>query len=81
MDRMDPLDAAMMTAELVSNPMHVARVLILSPPADAGPAMSTTCTGRRSPQTIRSIRGFADTRIVAVDTGGMWVWRELTTST
>jgi len=28
----------MMTAELVSNPMHVGTVLMLSPPADAGPA-------------------------------------------
>ena len=38
MTPLDPLDAAMMTAELVSNPMHVGTVLMLSPPADAGPA-------------------------------------------
>ena len=37
MNPLDPLDAAMMTAELVSSPMHVGAVLILSPPADAGP--------------------------------------------
>ena len=37
MNPLDPLDAAMMTAELVSNPMHVGAVLILSPPDDAGP--------------------------------------------
>ena len=76
MNPLDPLDAAMMTAELVSNPMHVGAVLILSPPADAGPDYvdelyrealagndSVDPRLRRYPH-----RG--------VDTGGMWVWRD-----
>jgi len=37
MERMDPLDAVMVTAEQMSQPMHVAAVLILSPPDGAGP--------------------------------------------
>lgn len=74
---MDPLDAAMMTAELVSNPMHVGAVLILSPPKDAGPDYidglhREALAGndaidprlRRYPH-----RG--------VETGGMWVWRDM----
>ena len=79
MKPLDPLDAAMMTAELVSNPMHVGAVLILSPPNDAGPdyvdeLYRAALTGndpidprlRRYPH-----RG--------VDTGGAWVWRDLNT--
>lgn len=76
MNPMDPLDAAMMTAELVSNPMHVGAVLILEPPKDAGReyvdelyrdavagSYSIDPRLRRYPH-----RG--------VDTGGIWVWRE-----
>lgn len=37
MNVLSPLDAAMMTAELLSSPMHVGVVLILSPPPGAGP--------------------------------------------
>ena len=37
MDPLDPLDAAMVTAEPMSQPLHVAAVLILSPPDNAGP--------------------------------------------
>ncbi|GAB3026331.1 wax ester/triacylglycerol synthase family O-acyltransferase [Mycobacterium bourgelatii] len=78
MEPLDPLDAAMMTAELISNPMHVGALLILSPPPDAGPdyvdelyAAATKCESvdprlRRYPH-----RG--------LDTGGIWVWREVDT--
>jgi hypothetical protein len=58
---MNPLDAAMMTAELLFNPLHVGAVLILSAPKDAGP----DCIAGRSPRTIRLTRGFADIRIAA----------------
>ena len=37
MDRMDPLDSVMLTVEPMSQPQHVAALLILSPPDDAGP--------------------------------------------
>ena len=76
MNPLDPLDAAMMTAELVSSPMHVGAVLILSPPADAGPdyvdnLYREALTGNESvdPRLRRCPhRG--------VDTGGVWVWRD-----
>ena len=76
MNPLDPLDAAMMTAELVSSPMHVGAVLILSPPEDAGPdyvddLYREALTGNDSvdPRLRRyPHRG--------VDTGGMWVWRD-----
>ena len=37
MDWLDPLDTAMMAADVVSNPLNIGAVLILSPPPDAGP--------------------------------------------
>ena len=75
MDRMDPLDAAMVTAEALT-PMHVAAVLILSPPDDAGPGYvdylyreALAATGPIDPRLRRyPHRG--------VDTGGVWVWRD-----
>ena len=77
MNPLDPLDAAMMTAEWVSNPMHVGAVLILSPPDDAGPDYvddlhRETLAGNDS----------IDPRLCkyphrGVDTGGMWVWRHM----
>jgi diacylglycerol O-acyltransferase len=79
MHPLDPLDAAMMTAELVSSPMHVGAVLILSPPADAGPDYvdaihRDTLAGNDS----------IDPRLRrypyhGVDTGGIWVWRDTDT--
>jgi diacylglycerol O-acyltransferase / wax synthase len=76
MNPLDPLDLAMMTAELLSNPLHMGAVLILSAPANAGPdyvdqlyreALTTDdpvdSRLRRYPR-----RG--------VDTGGLWVWRD-----
>ncbi len=38
MNPVEPLDAAMLTAELLSDPLHVAALLILAPPAAAGAA-------------------------------------------
>ncbi len=76
MHPLDPLDAAMMAAELVSNPMHAGVVLIMSPPAQAGPAYvddlyRETLAGNAS----------IDPRLrryphCGVDTAGIWVWRE-----
>ncbi len=79
MNALDALDAAMMTAELVSNPMHVGAVLILAPSADAGPGYvdelySAALAGSES----------IDPRLrryphCGVDTGGVWVWRDMNT--
>ncbi|MEB3981561.1 wax ester/triacylglycerol synthase family O-acyltransferase [Mycobacterium sp. 663a-19] len=76
---MDPLDAAMMTAELVASPMHVGAVLILSPPADAGPDFvdnlhRAALAGNDSIDP--RLRRYAHR---GMDTGGMWVWRDMDT--
>ncbi len=79
MNSMDPLDAAMMTAEFVSNPMHVGVVLILSPPEDAGPEYvdelyreALAASDPIDPRLRRHPH-------LGVDTGGMWVWRDMET--
>ncbi len=76
MNLLDPLDAAMMTAELVSNPMHVGAVLVLSPPGDAGPdyvnALHRETLAGNDPIDPR-LRRYPHR---GVDTGGMWVWRD-----
>ncbi len=76
---LDPLDAAMMAAELVSNPMHAGAVLVLSPPQDAGPDYvdelyreALAGTDSIDPRLRRYPHH-------GVDTGGMWVWRDMDT--
>ncbi|MCV7199352.1 wax ester/triacylglycerol synthase family O-acyltransferase [Mycobacterium angelicum] len=77
MNPLDPLDAAMMTAELVSSPMHVGAVLVLSPPADAGPNYVdelyswTLDAGDSIDPRLRRYPHHG------VDTGGLWVWRDV----
>lgn len=76
MDWLDPLDAAMMTAEVLSRPLNIGAVLILSPPAHAGPGYvdelhREALAGRDSldPRLRRyPHRG--------METGGGWIWRE-----
>jgi len=76
MKPLDPLDAAMMTAELVSNPMHVGAVLILSPPQGAGKRyvdkLHREALAGNHPIDPR-LRRYPHR---GIDTGGMWVWRE-----
>ncbi|WP_244603856.1 wax ester/triacylglycerol synthase family O-acyltransferase, partial [Mycobacterium attenuatum] len=76
MNPLDPLDAAMMTAELVSNPMHVGAVLILSPPPGAGRDYVDELY-----RETQAGNDAIDPRLrryphQGVDTGGMWVWRD-----
>jgi len=76
MKTLDPLDAAMMTAELISNPMHVGAVLILSPPADAGADYA-----EKLHSAALAGNGPIDPRLRryphwGADTGGIWVWRD-----
>jgi diacylglycerol O-acyltransferase len=76
MDRMDPLDSVMLTVEPMSQPQHVAALLILSPPDDAGPdyvdelyKAALASTDPIDPRLRRyPHRG--------MDTGGIWVWRD-----
>ena len=73
---MGPLDAAMMTAEVLSNPLHVAALLILAPPGDAGPGYvdelyrdGLAAADMLDPRLRRHPHH-------GLDTGGIWVWRE-----
>ncbi len=79
MNPLDPLDAAMLTAELVSNPMHVGVVLILSPPKDAGPdyvdELYREALAGNDPIDAR-LRRYPHS---GIDTGGIWVWRDMDT--
>jgi WS/DGAT/MGAT family acyltransferase len=76
MKPLDPLDAAMMTAELVSNPMHVGAVLILSPPRGAGKhyvdKLHREALAGMVPIDPR-LRRYPHR---GMDTGGLWMWRE-----
>ncbi len=73
---LDPLDVAMMAAELVASPMHVGAVLILSPPEDAGPdyvdELYREAFAGNYPIDPR-LRRYPHH---GADTGGVWVWRD-----
>lgn len=79
MDLLSPLDAAMITGELLSSPMHVGVVLILAPPADAGTDYvdSVHASALTGVEPIdRRLRRYPHR---GVETGGIWVWREVDT--
>jgi WS/DGAT/MGAT family acyltransferase len=78
MEMLDPLDAMLLTAELISSPMHVAVALIMSPPEGmTGAAFVDEMyqQGLTAPDPVdprlrrRPHRG--------VETGGLWVWRDV----
>ena len=76
MKPLDPLDAVMMTAELVSNPMHVGAVLILSPPRGAGKHYVDKLQREALAGTIPIDPRLRRYPHRGMDTGGLWVWRE-----
>lgn len=76
MDWLDPLDTAMMAAEVLTNPMNVGALLILRPPADAGPAFADDI--HRAALTahdpvVAQLRRYPHR---GVQTAGCWVWRQ-----
>lgn len=76
MQWLDPLDAAMMTAEVLDRPLNIGAVLILSPPAEAGSSYiddlhRDALSGRQAPDP--RLRRYPHR---GVETGGGWVWRE-----
>ncbi|MEZ5132633.1 MAG: wax ester/triacylglycerol synthase family O-acyltransferase [Mycobacterium sp.] len=79
MDSLDPLESLMLTAELVSSPMHVAVLMILSPPAGEDPETYPRRLYEESLEASVEI----DPRLrrmphSGVDTGFGWVWRDVT---
>ena len=75
MDPLEPLDAAMITAELLSDPLHTAALLILSPPADAGPGYVDELYQEALTDTAELDPRFRRHPHVGIDTAGLWVWR------
>ena len=79
MDLLDPLDSLMLTAELISSPMHIAALMILRPPPGCDP---TAYVNELFDQTLTAAVD-VDRRLRRVphrgiDTGFMWVWRDIT---
>jgi len=75
MDPLEPLDAAMITAELLSDPLHVAALLILSPPADAGPGYVEELYQEALTDTAELDPRFRRHPHVASTPPVSWVWR------
>lgn len=65
MNPLEPLDVAMLTAELLSSPLHVGPCSSCRHRLTRGQTTSTSCIERRSPATNRSTYGFADIRTAA----------------
>ncbi|MGI9123422.1 MAG: wax ester/triacylglycerol synthase family O-acyltransferase [Mycobacterium sp.] len=78
MDMLDPLDSLMLTAELVSSPMHVAALMVMRPPpgedADGYVKAIYEETLTAAVDVDRRLRRVPHT---GVDTGFMWVWRDI----
>ena len=78
MDLLDPLDSLMLTAELISSPMHVAALMILRPPPGCDPANYVTELFEQTATAAVDV----DPRLrrvphSGIDTGFMWVWRDI----
>ncbi|MBI5337819.1 MAG: wax ester/triacylglycerol synthase family O-acyltransferase [Mycolicibacterium rufum] len=75
MNPLAPLDAAMMTAELLSHPLHTAALLILSPPEEAGPGYVDALYRDAVTATAELDLRFRRHPHIGVDTAGLWMWR------
>lgn len=87
MDMLEPIESMMLTAEMVSSPMHVAAVLILSPPPGEDAKAS------KDPKALKDyVKRIYEESLAAavdvddrlrrvphngVDTGFMWAWRDV----
>lgn len=76
MDPLEPLDAAMMTAEVLSDPLHTAALLVLCPPADAGRRYVDELFDAALTDTAELDPRFRRHPHRGIDTGGLWMWRE-----
>lgn len=79
MEILDPLDSLMLTAELVSSPMHVGVLLILTPPAGEEPkAYIKKVYDETLAAGVEIDRRLRRTPHSGLDSGFMWVWRDVT---
>ena len=78
MDMLDPLDSLMLTGELVSSPMHVAALIVLTPPPDEDPETYVSQIYEESlTAAVEVDRRLRRVPHSGVDTGFMWVWRDV----
>ncbi len=84
MDLLDPLDSLMLTAELVSSPMHVAALMVLSPPEGVDAETAGHYVKRIYEETLTAaVDVDPPLRRVphsGLDTGFLWVWRDIAES-
>jgi len=78
MELLDPIDALMLTAELLSSPMHVAALMILSPPPGED---SRAYVAHLYEESLISVAQL-DPRLRrrphrGIETGFQWVWRDV----
>jgi diacylglycerol O-acyltransferase / wax synthase len=78
METLDPIDALMLTGELLSSPMHVAVVMILSPP----PGVDSRRYVEQLYEDSLTAADLIDPRLRrkpyrGIDTAGVWVWRDV----
>ena len=81
MELLDPLDALMLTGELISSPMHVAALMILRPPPGLDADEAANYVTRIYEETL-SYHAEVDPRLrrvphSGIDTGFMWAWRDV----
>lgn len=79
MDLLDPLDAAMMTGEAVAGPLHVAAVLVMSPPKGAGAGYVDELYEQTLSAPVPVDRRLRRYPHRGIGTGGLWAWREVDT--
>lgn len=75
MDPLEPLDAAMITAELLSDPLHTAVLLILSPPPGTGSDFIDELYREALTDSAELDPRFRRYPHAGLDTAGIWVWR------
>lgn len=72
---MAPLDAVLMTAELLGNPMHVAVLLVLTPPPGSEPSYVDRLYDDAVTAGIEIDSALLRHPHRGLDTGGLWAWR------
>ncbi len=84
MDLLDPLDSLMITGELISSPMHVAALMILTPPAGGDHESARNYIDSIYEQALtapvdidRRLRRIPHS---GIDTGFRWIWRDIAVS-
>ncbi len=76
MEVLSPLDAAMMTGELLSSPLNMGAVLILAPPDGAEGGWADQVYRDAAAARFRVERRLRRRPHRGLDTAGVWVWRE-----